>query len=338
MCAAKLEGDHTVSATANEVVVVERFSAASVPARRRLDYWNELAGITHTPVALQPVDPASYAPELESARVGESLIGSVTSTASHITHTREHVARTTTPMFFLQLQQEGTSSHVQNGREAYLKPGDFTLLDNTRPYHSYCHERTVTLVVGLPAQSMRQRLGCPEDLVCVPISGSSGASALAAQFFVQLWKQCRSGLEAGAATDLTQVLLHLISASYSSLPSLRMPPTDARLAARLRAVNFIEGHLADGSLTPTKVAAGCGMTPRHLHRVFSDLNQTVASYIASRRLEQCARLLAAPLHGGRTVGAIATDCGFNCVKNFGKTFRARYGLTPTEYRKRNQAS
>jgi AraC-like DNA-binding protein len=323
----------SVSASASEVVVVERFSATSVPVRRRVEYWNDLAAITHTPVALQPVDPSSYAPELESARVGDALIGSVTSTASHISHTREHVARTTTPMFFLQMQQEGTSSHVQNGREAHLKPGDFTLLDNTRPYHSYCYGRTVTLVVGLPSPAMRLQLGCPEDLVCVAMSGSTGVSALAAQFFVQLWQQCRSGLQAAAATDLTQVLLHLIGASYSTLPRLRVPPTDARLAARLRAVNFIEGHLADASLTPTRVAAGCGMTPRHLHRVFSDLNQTVASYIAGRRLAQCARLLVAPLHSGRTVGAIATDCGFNSVKNFGKTFRMRYGLTPTEYRK-----
>jgi AraC family transcriptional regulator, positive regulator of tynA and feaB len=329
-------GDHTVFADADEVIAVKKFSAASVPPRRRLDYWNELAHITHTPVALQPVDLLSYAPELESARIGDALLGSVTSTASHITHTREHVARTTVPMFFLQLQQEGTSSHIQNGREARLNEGDFTLLDNTRPYHSYCHGRAITLVVGLPASAMRLRLGCPEDLVCVPMSGSLGVSALAAQFFVQLWKQCRSGLQAAAATDLTQALLHLISGSYSTLPRARTPPTDTRLAARLRAVSFIEGHLADGSLTPTKVAAGCGMTPRHLHRIFSDLNQTVGCYIARRRLEECARLLAARLHSGRTVGAIAMGCGFNNVKNFGKTFRARYGLTPTEYRKWSQ--
>ncbi len=321
---------------AKKNIVVERFSAADVPVRRRLGYWNELAATTHTPITVQPFDPLSYSPQLEYAQIGDALMGSVASTASHVSHTSEHVARTTAALFFLQLQQEGTSTHVQNGRETSLSEGDFTLLDNTRPYQSYYHGRHATLLVGLPEAAMRQHLGCPEDLVCIAMSGSVGASALASHFLTHLWKRCRSGLEAAAASELTQALVHLISCSYATLPRVKTPPTDARLAARLRAVSFIEGHLADNALTPTTVAAGCGMTPRHLHRIFSDLNQTVACYIARRRLEECARLLAAPLHSGRTVGAIAMDCGFNSVKNFGKTFRARYGLTPTEYRKRSQ--
>jgi AraC family transcriptional regulator, positive regulator of tynA and feaB len=320
---------------ADEVITVERFSAGAVAPRRRLDYWNEMAAVTHTPVTLQPIDPSSFAPEFECARIGDAIIGVVTSTAAHISHTREHVARTTAPMFCVQLQLEGLCSHVQNGREARLNPGDFTLLDNTRPYHSYCHGRTVTLVLGFPAPAMRTHLGCPEDLVCVPMSGASGgATALAVEFLSQLWKQCREGLQASAAASLCQAVMHLIGSAYSTLSRVRIPPTDARLAARLRAISFIEGHLADGTLTPTTVAAGCGMTPRHLHRIFADLNQTVACYITRRRLEECARLFAAPLHCGRTVGAIAMDCGFNSLKNFGRTFRAHYGLTPTEYRRR----
>jgi len=320
---------------ADEVIAVERVTTATVPPRRRLDYWNELAAMTHTPVTLQPVDPLTYAPELESARIGDAFIGCVTSTAAHITHTREHVARTTAPMFCVQLQLEGVCYHVQNGREAHLNAGDFTLLDNTRPYHSYCHGRTVTLILGLPASAVRQHLGCPEDLVCVPMSGAAGgATALAAEFLARLWKQCREGLQASAAASLSQALMHLIGSAYSTLPRVQISPS--RLAARLRAINYIEGHLADGMLTPTTVAAGCGMTPRHLHRIFADLNQTVACYITRRRLEECARLLAAPLHCGRTVGAIAMDCGFNSLKNFGRTFRAHYGLTPTEYRRQQQ--
>lgn len=306
-----------------------------MPPRRRLEYWNELAAHTHTPVALQPVDPQSYAPELESARIGDALIGCVTSSAAHISHTREHVARTTAPMFFLQLQQEGQSSHVQNGREARLKEGDFTLLDNTRPYHSYCYGSTVIIALGLPAPAVRLHLGCPEDLVCVPMSAAAGgATAFASESVIRLWQQCRAGLQEAAAIGLSQALMHLISAAYATLP--RVPTSPSRLSARLRAINYIEGHLADTTLTPTTVAAGCGMTPRHLHRIFADLNQTVACYITRRRLEECARLLAAPLHCGRSVGAIAMDCGFNNLKNFGRTFRAHYGLTPTEYRRQKQ--
>lgn len=325
-----------MSADDQRVIAIETFSAAAVPPRKRLEYWNDLTYITHTPIAIHAEDPLSYAPELQSVRLADASFGRVTSSASRISHTCEHVTRTTVPMLFLQTQIEGRSTHAQNGREAHLLPGDFTLLDNTRPYQSRCYGRTVTLVVGLPQRVMRQHLGCAEDIVGVRMSGASGASALVGSYLRSLWERCHLGLQVAAAPHLVTALLHLVAGSYAALPCAGPRPTEARLSARLRAIRFIEGHLRDSALTPTAVAAACGMTPRHLHRVFSDLEQTVGCFILRRRLAECARLLATPLHNGRTVGAIAMDCGFNSVKNFAKTFREHYGFTPTEYRKRSQ--
>ena len=317
------------------MIAVETFSAATVPPRRRLDFWNDLAHITHTPITIETDDVDSYSPELQSVRIEDTSFGAVSSTASRILHTCQHVARVTAPMLFLQVQVEGRSSHVQNGREAYLVPGDFTLLDNTRPYHSRCYGRTAMLVVGLPQPAMRQYLGCAEDVVGVRMSGASGANSLVSKYLKLLWEQCHAGLQVAAAHHLVNALMHLISSSYDALPSASPRPTESRLAARLRAIRFIEAHLGDCGLTPQRVAAACGMTPRHLHRVFSDLGQTVGCYILRRRLEECARLLTTGLHSGRTIGAIAMDCGFNSLNNFAKTFRDHYGVTPTEYRKRS---
>jgi AraC-like DNA-binding protein len=323
-----------VSDNNQRMIAVETFRATSVPVRRRLDYWNDLAHITHTPITVEPEDLGSYAPELQSVCIEDTSLGNVLSTASRISHTCQHVARTTAPMLFLQVQIEGRSSHVQNGREAHLVPGDFTLLDNTRPYHSHCYGQTAILVVGLPQPAMRQHLGCAEGVGGVRIPGASGANALVSKYLKVLWDQCHSGLEVAAAHHLVSALMHLVSSSYAALPSAWPRPTESRLSARLRAIRFIEAHLGDCDLTPQKVAAACGMTPRHLHRVFSDLDQTVGCYILRRRLEECARLLTTALHSGRTVGAIAMDCGFNSVNNFAKVFREHYGVTPTEYRKR----
>jgi AraC-like DNA-binding protein len=40
---------------------------------------------------------------------------------------------------------------------------------------------------------------------------------------------------------------------------------------------------------------------------------------------------------GRTVTAIAFDHGFNSPTHFGRVFRARYGMTPREYRRHARA-
>jgi AraC-like DNA-binding protein len=50
-------------------------------------------------------------------------------------------------------------------------------------------------------------------------------------------------------------------------------------------------------------------------------------------LEECSRALQIPAQRGRTVTSIAFDFGFNSPTHFGRVFRARYGVTPREYRR-----
>jgi AraC-like DNA-binding protein len=103
-------------------------------------------------------------------------------------------------------------------------------------------------------------------------------------------------------------------------------------AHRIRIVNYIEAHLGDPDLTPMRVAVACKMTARYLHHLFSHGSETVARYILRRRLEECSRALTIPSQRGRTVTAIAFDYGFNSPTHFGRVFRARFGVTPREFR------
>ena len=74
------------------------------------------------------------------------------------------------------------------------------------------------------------------------------------------------------------------------------------------------------------------MTTRYLHHLFSDQDETVARYVLRRRLEACARALKSEVQRGRTVTAIAFDYGFNSPTHFGRVFRAKYNMTPRDYR------
>jgi AraC-like DNA-binding protein len=316
-------------------IEIESFIAARVSPQRRLAYWNELAASTYTPVRAEPLRSDDFAPELRRARLGDLRIGSLLTSACHVAHTSEHVRQTAAPYFFLQMQVEGETLHAQGGREVHLRPGDFTLLDNTRPYNTEMRSRSTMLVVGFPDALLRRHLGCPDAAVCVRMVEGAGLNSLLSQFLRSLWGRFSDGIDSASGHNLVGALIHLLSGAYGALPGARARPADLRIAARQRAISFIEHHLRDASLTPTKVAAACGMTPRHLHRVFSELEQTVSCYIWHRRLEECARVLAAPQHSGRTVGSIAVDYGFNSLKSFGRMFRERYNLTPTEYRKRH---
>lgn len=111
---------------------LETFSTSGLTPRRRLEFWNDLACSTFTPIVADPTDLDAFRPSLSRASIGELLLSEVHSSPSVVRHTPEHVARTRQAMFFLHAQLEGRSANRQDGREARLEPGDFTLFDNKR--------------------------------------------------------------------------------------------------------------------------------------------------------------------------------------------------------------
>ena len=63
---------------------------------------------------------------------------------------------------------------------------------------------------------------------------------------------------------------------------------------------FIEDHLTDSGLTAARVAAGIGISERHLSRAFAATGTTVPQFVLARRLERARALLASsPQIAGR---------------------------------------
>ena len=99
-----------------------------------------------------------------------------------------------------------------------------------------------------------------------------------------------------------------------------------------RAMNFISAHL-DREPALEEIAAAANFSPFHFHRIFkAATGETVFGFLRRLRLEWAAnRLLSDPR---ADVTAVALDCGFSSSQNFAKAFRARFGTTPTAFRRR----
>lgn len=313
---------------------LETFSTSGLEIRRKLEFWNDTACSSFTPIVSDPVDPRHFQGELTRTRVGDLTVAEVYSDAQIVRHTRAHVARSRVAMFFIHLQLEGESTTRQDGRDARLGPGDFTLADTQRPYEIHFDGPNRMFVLGIPEALMRRYIACPESVVAVPMSGSSGMSGLLSNFLRGFWRQCRQELDPNVVPRVTSAILDLVASAHAVLPQAQPDRSSLATAHRIRILNFIEAHLGDPDLTPMRVARACKITPRYLHHLFSNGKETVARYILRRRLEECSRALTVPSQRGRTLTAIAFDHGFNSPTHFGRVFRARFGCTPREYRRR----
>ncbi len=312
---------------------IESISTAGMDPRRKLAFWNDRACESFSPLVSDPVDLRSFNGSIARTAAGDITLAEVYSEAQLVRHSRSHVARTRSAMFFLHLMLEGESINRQDGREAHLKAGDFTLCDSTRHYEIQFPAANRMLVLGIPDAKIRRHIACPESLVAVPMTSSNGVSGLLSRFIRNFWTECTQELEDAAAARVTLAILNLLGATYADLPRAQAGRSSLAIAHRIRIINFIEAHLSDPDLTPTRVAEACKMTPRYLHHLFSEEEETVSRCILRRRLEACAQALLSRAQRGRTVTSIAFDYGFNSPTHFGRVFRAKYEMTPRDYRR-----
>jgi AraC-like DNA-binding protein len=104
-------------------------------------------------------------------------------------------------------------------------------------------------------------------------------------------------------------------------------------AARLRAAKaFVAQQLGRHDLSVATVAAHLGVTPRYVHMLFASEDASLSQFILTQRLALAHRRLTDPRHIGRPISAIAFDAGFGDLSHFNRTFRRRFGRTPSEVR------
>jgi AraC-like DNA-binding protein len=104
-------------------------------------------------------------------------------------------------------------------------------------------------------------------------------------------------------------------------------------AARLRAIkaDILEG-LGSPELTETAVALRQHVTPRYIRMLFETEGVTFSEFVLGQRLMRAHRMLSNPRFAGVTITAIAFAVGFGDLSYFNRTFRRRFGATPSELR------
>ena len=112
----------------------------------------------------------------------------------------------------------------------------------------------------------------------------------------------------------------------TDLPDLTESLHAGRRAAALR---FIERHAHRHGLDAAAIAQGAGCSRSRLYEAFAAEGRTVMDALREIRLQRARHLLE---QGQRlNVGAVSWRCGFASQSGFSRLFKARFGLTPSEW-------
>jgi len=143
----------------------------------------------------------------------------------------------------------------------------------------------------------------------------------------------RDGIPTETASTVAAHLHELVALSLGATRELIAAAAGSLRAARLYAIkNDIVGRLGDSDLTLTAVAARHRVTPRYVHKLFEVSDTTYTRFVLVQRLDLACRMLRNPRHSARSISSIAYDVGFGDLSYFNRTFRRRYGATPSDIR------
>lgn len=100
-----------------------------------------------------------------------------------------------------------------------------------------------------------------------------------------------------------------------------------------RRVQKVKQYIDDNYSRPLRLADMAdlvGMTPVAFSRFFRQrTDRTLSEYIIDIRLGYAARML---VDSTKNISEICYECGFNNLSNFNRTFKAKRGLTPRDFR------
>ncbi|HKU99433.1 MAG TPA: AraC family transcriptional regulator [Vineibacter sp.] len=105
----------------------------------------------------------------------------------------------------------------------------------------------------------------------------------------------------------------------------------ARLDALLRAIETCSGN---PGLSAASLASRLGVTPRYIHVLLEETGQTFSRHVLNRRLERALGLLRDRRRSHLRITDIAGEAGFADLSYFNRSFRRRFGDTPSGARAR----
>ena len=308
-----------------------RYDTDDVASRDRFAYWRESVCDSYVQLGCETQNRKNFRGLIDIARHSVISISKVAGMSHTVERRKCDISAAADSFFLLSLQTAESSCVTQHGKTAVLRPGDMALYSSTDPYTLKLSEDFSKTVVQLPTAKLIERLPNAEGLTARKIDGQSGIGKLVRENILAFSEHVN------AASPLLQSLLQdtlvdLIATGLASHSADKIELSSPEQQVALRAKSFIHGNLGDPALDRNSVSNEVGMSVRRLNEIFSKDGETISVFIRRMRLEGVSGDLQDPRFERQSISEIAFRYGFSNMQNFSTVFRAKYGLSPREYR------
>ena len=263
--------------------------------------------------------------------IGDATIIEVTADGHGLKRNHSEVNKSEGEYCSFKFLQSGYGAIEQEGRTSSFKAGDIITFDNSYPYRISCYDHFSFTMFLVPRHLIYPRTINPKIVRAGLIPADSSLSPILHSYVNSLLdlKEDKNDVYTSSLTDI-------------GLITVALDPGNDRKENNQHGVNqmrfmmltdYIRSHLSDPELSPTSVAAACGISLRYLHKLFEPHGITFSRWVLKQRLERCREQIVDPRFQDKNLSQISYNWGFNNFSHFIRVFRSEYGLSPRDYRK-----
>lgn len=310
------------------------FDTASVPSESRPAFWADVLCSLYAQCCVRPEDPQTYRGTVRHCVVPGLEASMIRSAPLHTSSAEGHTAHDEQVAYYVAMQLEGVTTIRQLDRELALHPGDVTVWTNARPFAFHSDGPFCSAQFKLPGHRTRRVMPDIDRLLCRPLGEPLAWLRRCLLPLVDEVCGVHGDLDKSAEEALMHTAFDLIVEGLGVCMASAAPARRPLAAYHLHRIKHaIDQRLHDPALNVGILARDLGISATHLHRVFKAEATTAARYILERRLQACASDLSSQQHRLRTITEIAVRHGFGSSSHFSRAFRARFGMTPQQWRR-----
>ena len=310
------------------------FSTDSVERAKRYAAWQGAICDVYVHVDVNSEQRTDYRGFIREARFGAVTMTDVLLSEQKITRRPRHIVKLDKDCYYAQFIQRGRMNVLQAGKTLVSNAGVGAIFSATESYDLECVGEIRSFYLELPRKEFAGRFPHDRIPLAATVGTSRGLGRIAAEFCSTLAAE-GSTLDADVRARLGDELMDVIALALDAGQGDEPSADHAVQQARLRSVKaWIEDHLTDPDLSLEKIAKNNGISLRYLHYLFRVDDMSASEWVWDRRLQRCYDFLTRPELNNLSVTEVAYRLGFNSSSHFSTTFRRKFGVRPSDVRRK----
>lgn len=310
---------------AESVVSARRFATKATPVTERLRAWEDWNEQQLFGLRASTLSPDGLLASQANLDVGALHVTEIAGNAHVIERTPDNIASKPVDTVMMCLMLSGEAFVYDTAGHQGIRTGDAVVYDSDTPFLYGFTGNMHQIILEVPRAIFQGRIdehGVPRPRV-LRLADDPATTRWA----TSAARIMRSGIRNPGVLGEAEAeqLLHL----QAYLVNPREAGPEGYLVA---AQEYVRARVGVADLSGGRIAAGIGISERHLRRVFADAGLTVAGYVTDMRIATATRLLTDPERAAMSVADVATAVGYVSAAHFSRVFRSQTGFTPTQAR------